>query len=441
MAHSKIIEAFNLHLSVSTDTRKIRDGDVFFALKGENFNGNRFARQAIDNGASFAVIDEAEFLPENDDRFILVEDVLKALQDLARHYRETFSIPVIGITGTNGKTTTKELLHAALASEKKVHATAGNLNNHIGVPLTLLSMPKDTEMAIIEMGANKRGDIAELCDIARPDHVIITNIGYAHLERFGDIDGVQVTKGEMFDFVRTHGGRAYVNDADSRVRAAAQGLTNAIHFGTEASRFHLSGLDLQPEHAQFDIVDTDANQAHAFTTHLVGEHNAANVLAAITIGTDLGIGIANMQAAIAAYEPKINRTQLIRTDDYLILLDAYNANPSSMTATLRGIAKQDYGRVALILGDMFELGESEARLHAELVALVREVLPEARLIGMGKAMMQAMDGKYPEWPRYENTDAAGPHIRADLEGVDFVLVKGSRGMALEKLLEPMGVEK
>ncbi|MEM7035445.1 MAG: UDP-N-acetylmuramoyl-tripeptide--D-alanyl-D-alanine ligase, partial [Bacteroidota bacterium] len=387
MAHSKIIEAFNLHRSVSTDTRKIKDGDVFFALKGENFNGNRFASQAVDKGAAFVVIDEAEFLPENDARFILVEDCLKALQDLARHVREQFSIPVIGITGTNGKTTTKELLHAVLATEKKVHATAGNLNNHIGVPLTLLCMPEDTEVAIIEMGANKRGDIAELCDIARPDHVLLTNIGYAHLERFGDIDGVQVTKGEMFDFVRDHGGRAYVNAADPRVLAAAKDLTNTAPFASADSRFFIAGLNLMPERAHFDLMGLEGDVSTPFDTALVGEHNVYNALAAVTIGSDLGISIANMQAAIAAYTPKINRTQLIRTDDFLILLDAYNANPSSMAATLRGIAKQDYGRVALILGDMFELGDKEAQLHTELVELVRDVLPEARLIGMGKAMM------------------------------------------------------
>lgn len=439
MPDSKLIAAWNQHRRVSTDTRKIQPGDVFFALKGDNFNGNRFAAKALESGASYAVIDEAEYLVGGDARYILVANVLEALQALARHYRDQFDIPFIGITGTNGKTTTKELMHAVLSTEKRVHATVGNLNNHIGVPLTLLSMPEDTELAIIEMGANKHGDIHELCEIAHPTIGIITNIGYAHLERFGDIDGVEATKGEMFRYVGAHGGTAWINIGDVRVARAGSGVTPNIRYGSGGA-YEIAEMELGEDRTDLQVRLPDGRSL-ALTSHLIGSHNAENILVAVIAGCEMGIAPAHIQKGIHDYVPRINRTQLVRTDDFLVLLDAYNANPSSMKATLHSVAAQQYGTTALILGDMFELGEASDELHADLVREVAAVLPEARLIGIGTAMQAAMDGNSgPGYRAYENVEAALPHIRADVAGVKFILLKGSRGMALEGLLPALGLD-
>ena len=440
MPFSKIIKAYDLHSSVSTDTRKIRNGDIFFALKGDHFNGNKYAAQALEMGASLAVIDEAAFLPEDASRYALVSDVLLALQDLARHYRKKFSIPVIAITGTNGKTTTKELMHAALSTEKRVHATAGNLNNHIGVPLTILSMPLNTQIAIIEMGANKSGDIKELVEIALPTHGLITNIGRAHLERFGDVKGVQKTKGELFDYLRNAEACIFLNLADERVVAVAENIACCVTYGSTAADTEVIAVDHLEAGMRISIGRETERNVAVFPTQLIGDHNIENVLAAVTVAWEMAVSTAAIQQGIADYQPRMNRTQLIPWDGKTILLDAYNANPSSMEAAVRTVGQQARGQAALVLGDMFELGPESLKIHCELIRYVKQMLPDATLIGIGKDMQAAILAEAPAQKHYLNTAEASPHILADLAEMDFVLIKGSRGMALEKLLPYLGIE-
>lgn len=438
MPQSKLWAAYQRQKAVSTDTRKIHPGDIFFALKGDNFDGNRFAANALASGATYAVVDDAQVVPTGDDRYILVPDVLLSLQSLARQYRETFNIPVVALTGSNGKTTSKEFIYTALQAGMRAYATQGNLNNHIGVPLTLLAMPRDTEVAVIEMGANKRHDIEELVNIALPTHGIITNVGYAHLEGMGGIEGVQRTKGEMFDFLRAHGGMAFVNDGDPRVLAQAHGLRQTLGYGSDASPFRLVDREEFEGHQVLQI--DAAGQMMEVSIHLLGAHNATNALLAVTVGSHFGVPVAAMQAALAAYVPRMNRSQLHHQGDRTFLLDAYNANPSSMQASIAAVAEQDHASVALVLGDMFELGPTSAELHAGIWAFARRALPKARIVGIGphfSATRPAQDNNtitYPGVPEAEGS------IARDLEGCEFVMLKGSRGMALERLLKAIGVD-
>lgn len=439
MLPAKVIEAFNACRKITTDTRKIAPGALFFALRGDNFDGNSFAAKALDLGAAYVVVDRPEVVAPGDERYLLVDDSLLCLQELGRHYRRQFDIPVIGITGSNGKTTTKELIHAVLSTERRVHYTQGNLNNHIGVPLTLLAMPEDTEIAVIEMGANKPGDIQELVDIAEPNFGLITNVGKAHLERMIDLDGVQYTKGAMFRYLRAHGGHAFVNLHDPRVAAEGAGIDRVSTYGSPEADFYISQLDPATDHLSLRIFSKATQASYAFTSHLIGPHNAENILAAVTVGITLGISLSSTMAGIAAYIPTLNRTEIVKGDGVTVLLDAYNANPSSMEATLRSLAGQPYGRMALVLGDMFELGPDSATHHAKIVELVQRLFPDAKLIGIGKEMHAAMQGHAGK--AYLTVEAASSEIKSDLAGYDFVLLKGSRGMALERLLDPMGLKR
>lgn len=438
MLHQKVIAAFEQCRSVSTDSRKVKPGDIFFALSGENFDGNNFAAKALESGASFAVVDRADVAI--DARYLLVDDVLKTLQDLGRWYRRQFTIPVLGITGTNGKTTTKELVHAVMSTERRVHATAGNLNNHIGVPLTLLSMPVDTEFAIIEMGANKPGDIRELAEIAEPTHGMVTNIGKAHLERFVDIEGVRKTKGEMYDFIRHAGGIAFVNLRDSRVQGVAEGISRRITYGTQDADFHIVEMQNETDHLLLGIEFKSRKETHWFRSNIIGPHNAENVLAAVAIGHTFGVDIANIQRGLREYYPKLNRTELLQGPSYTLLLDAYNANPSSMEATIRGIQAHSCSKVALVLGDMFELGPDSQAFHQEILTLAQALFPHALLIGVGMDMSKAMQD-LGHGQAFKNVDEASNEIKELLDGMDFVLIKGSRGMALERLLPAMGIQR
>lgn len=441
MSLSTILAAFDRHPSVSTDTRKIQKGDIFFALKGGNFNGNLFAGQALEAGAGMAVVDEVEVIPEGDSRYVLVDNVLLALQEVATAVRRRVEIPVIGITGTNGKTTTKELVHAVLSSEKRVHATKGNLNNHIGVPLTLLSMPLDTEIAIVEMGANKLGDIAELAAIAEPNFGLITNIGYAHLERFGDVEGVTQTKGELFDFLRSHGGCGWINEGDKRVLNRANDMNCRYGYGGTASSYRIVSQD-QEDQGMNVMIQVGEKGVHQFFSQLVGSHNAENILAAVTIGDTLEISIDSMKTALANYQPRMNRSQLIPGEQRTILLDAYNANPSSMAATLESVAMRKDESIGLLLGDMFELGPESLRFHEELVELVAELLPNAFLVGVGEMISQAIQNKRSaNFSSYPKVEGAIDNIVADLEPYRFILIKGSRGVALERVLPSFGVDQ
>ncbi|MCB9231572.1 MAG: UDP-N-acetylmuramoyl-tripeptide--D-alanyl-D-alanine ligase [Bacteroidia bacterium] len=427
-------EAFRISRSVCTDTRKVKPGDMFFALKGPNFNGNAFAEKALETGAAWVVVDEAEFHHPDDSRYFLVEDVLLALQNLARDFRRDFSIPVFAITGSNGKTTTKELIASVLRTGKRVHVTQGNLNNHIGVPLTLLSMPDDTEIAIIEMGANKPGDIAELAHIAEPTHGMITNIGRAHLEQFLSIEGVRKTKGELFDFIRKSGGIAFVNEADPMILSMDMGFAQSATFGTPASDFYIQKADYGDFLTQLEIIYPGSNQPLQLKSVLIGEHNARNILAAVAVAHSFGIRGKNIQKGISEYRPTNNRTQMAQIGGMNFLLDAYNANPSSMEATIASVFGKDRGKVALILGDMLELGEKGQEIHQELIRFCNQY-PVAQLVGVGPLMEMALPESKHAHQWFPDTPAALPAIKSLLAGMDFVLLKGSRGIALEGLLK------
>ena len=351
----KIEELHRLYLStglVDTDTRNIRKGSIFFALKGGNFNGNTFAQQALKNGASFSIVDEQAYAKGG--QIILVEDVLATLQKLANFHRKFLHIPIIGLTGSNGKTTTKELIYAVLKTSYKAKATHGNLNNHIGVPLTLLSFGTDTEIGIVEMGANHQKEIEFLSNIAEPDFGYITNFGKAHLEGFGSIEGVIKGKSELYDFLKTHKKTAFVNPNDEKQVELTAGI-NRIFFDKD---FEI--LEVHP-FLKISFEDT------IIETQLVGSYNIPNLMVAITIAKYFKISNTAIKEAISNYLPNNNRSQIVEKRQNKILLDAYNANPSSMEAAITYFASTDLEEKSLILGDMFELGESAAEEHRKII--------------------------------------------------------------------------
>lgn len=417
-----------------TDTRSIRQGDLFFALKGPNFDANRFAAQALEAGAAYVVVDDPAVAPPADARYVLVPDVLLALQGLARWWRRRHSIPFIGITGSNGKTTTKELMHAVLSTHFRTHATKGNLNNHIGVPLTLLALPPDTQVAVIEMGANKPFDIEELCNIAEPTHALITNVGHAHLEQLGSLAGVAETKGAIFRAVRD-GGTAWVNVADAHVRDQAAGNARVVTFGLPDADYFISAEELGPEESVVEVSGRSMASPLRVRSALVGGHNALNLLAAVVVGMEIGVPREKIMEGIAAYVPSMNRSQLVQVGSLRVMLDAYNANPSSMRATLESLDTQPLGRVALVLGDMRELGEQSVELHRQIARLANAGRAE-RVILVGAQMghaVQELKDKQHWW--FATAEEATAQIAACVEGMDFVLIKGSRGMALERLMK------
>ncbi|MEL7529664.1 MAG: UDP-N-acetylmuramoyl-tripeptide--D-alanyl-D-alanine ligase [Bacteroidota bacterium] len=437
MTTKGLLDLFLRYQSVSTDTRKVKKGDMFFALKGDRFNGNLFAAQALEAGASHAIVDEAAVCVEGDARYLLVDNVLLALQDLARAYRRTLDIPFLGITGSNGKTTTKELVYEVLSMHKNTFATKGNFNNHIGVPLTLLSIPAETEIAIIEMGANQAGDIKELAEIAEPTHGLITNIGQAHLERFGSLDGVQKTKGELFDFLRASGGVLFVNLADERVVKAAAYEDTDISFGTaeadhqiELLDHHLEGMSLRYTKAGAEPLSLD--------TQLSGGYNAMNILVAAMLGDYFGVPRSGIQKGIYGYQATNNRSEIVKKGDKTILLDAYNANPSSMRAAIQNIFSYPDKSVLLILGDMLEMGEEEAEIHAELGRFVNQFEPK-HTIGVGPRMQSLVQELAGAASWYVDTKSAQEGVQTHSNEVDMILIKGSRGMALENLLDHISV--
>ncbi|HRQ84988.1 MAG TPA: UDP-N-acetylmuramoyl-tripeptide--D-alanyl-D-alanine ligase [Flavobacteriales bacterium] len=428
-----ILELHRIFLAsagICTDTRKPLPGGIFFALNGPNFNANAFAAKALGAGCSHAVVDDPAAVA--DERFLLVPDALKALQDLAREHRRTFKGPVIGITGTNGKTTTKELVHAVLAAERPTLATEGNLNNHIGVPLTLLKLKPEHRIAIIEMGASKRGDIAELCAIAEPTHGLITNIGKAHLEGFGSVEGVIATKTELYEWLRTHGGTAFVNGDDPLLMAKSEGLAR-ITYGN-ADGVDVRGNAVASEEPCMEWVFDDNHREHGhyhIATQLIGNYNAPNALAAVCIGRHFGVPDELIVGALSNYVPGNNRSQLKDTDRNRLVLDAYNANPTSMAAALENFAHLNTERKKLvILGDMRELGETSRSEHAAIIQLVKRLGLDAVLVG--PEFMQAA----PEVAlrRFPNVAAAVEALKAAKPTGLLVLVKGSRGVKLEEVV-------
>lgn len=418
---------------VSTDTRDIKPGSLFFALKGAHFNGNSFAAEALSKGARYAIIDEAKY--QKDDRFLLVTDALTALQDLARYHRSQLQIPVIGITGTNGKTTTKELLYAVLSREFNTLATQGNLNNHIGVPLTILSIEAQTQAAIVEMGANHIGEIAFLCNIAQPSHGLITNVGKAHLEGFGSFEGVKQTKGELYDYLKYHGGTIFIQHDNHHLRemAEARAIDRTIKYGFSADNDIVGVLQSADPLLNIRWHTQGSDTSYSISTQLTGIYNAENILAAICVGQHFGVKVTETNHGVADYVPANNRSQVTKTAHNTVIRDYYNANASSMAAALDNLRQLEAGRKVIVLGDMFELGEESHREHGKLVQQALSLgISRVIFVGEAFALHQRPGGEF-----YKTTETAKDAlIQQPVEGA-LVLLKASRGMAFEKLLDSL----
>jgi len=427
MQIEELYKIYLAHPSVQTDTRKLKEGDIFFALKGGNFNGNAFAQQALDAGAAYAVIDEAAF--EIPGKTIVVDDVLIALQQLAQHHREQFTIPFIAITGSNGKTTTKELVHAVLSASYKAYTTEGNLNNHIGIPLTLLKIKQDAEIAIIEMGANHLKEIESYCVYAQPTHGLITNCGKAHLEGFGGIEGVRKGKGELFDYLRSKtDGTVFVMWDYDYLQEMSKGISGVIKYGTDGEA-HVIGK-IKKSEPFLEVVIEQGIEPTAIQTQLVGEYNLPNVLAAVTIGQFFKVSEAKIKSAIENYSPSNSRSQLIEKGSNKIILDAYNANPSSMKLAIENFSKLQAENKVMLLGSMAELGVESIEEHKSIVETIQQ--------GKWKAVA-LVGGDFLKFEHPYLSFANAAEARLWLQEQHFenthLLIKGSRSMQMEKVLE------
>ena len=372
MKIAELYELYKQHPVVTTDSRKWPQGALFFALKGDSFNGNAFAAQALEQGCAYAIVDEAEYAVGGDERYILVEDVLAALQQLAHYHRKQFKIPVIQVTGTNGKTTTKELTAAVLSQKHNVLYTQGNLNNHIGVPKTLLELSPEHTIAVIETGANHPGEIKALAEIVDPDFGLITNVGMAHLEGFGSFEGVVRTKGELYDYLRAKHGTVFIDHDSEDLKRIAGGL-HQICYGSPCDEvLSVEGEVLECAPFLKFRWRPAGGEWQEVQTGLIGAYNMQNMLAAATIGRTFGVEVDSINRALAAYEPKNNRSQLMETDDNKLLVDAYNANPTSMRAAIENFRDMKVERRMVILGDMGELGESSWKAHQAIADLLVE---------------------------------------------------------------------
>ncbi len=474
-----LYQLFLQHPLISTDTRKIAAGSLFFALKGEKFDANAFAKQAIEAGAAYAIIDNPAW--QLNDKYVLVDDVLTALQDLARHHRRQLTIPVIGLTGTNGKTTTKELINSVLSQHYKTQATQGNLNNHIGVPLTILTIDKSHEIAVIEMGANHQKEIELLCSIALPTHGLITNVGKAHLEGFGGVEGVKKGKGELYDFLKKSesqntSGTAFVNN-DSTVLLEMQqdrGLKNVIFYGTGNNQNLVNGkLVENSPYLTLQWTNNNSGKNYTAKTQLTGAYNLDNILAAICIGIYFGLTDDEINKGIERYQPKNNRSQIVQTETNTLICDYYNANPSSMFVAIENIGKIAASRKVLILGDMFEMGDEAAAEHTAVIKKAMETQVDERIfigkdffdtgLALGLSSSSPLlelsptnrndtvnhntkefvgdnsnkggngSGKKPIF--YKTAEDAIDGLKANPIKNSTILIKGSRGMALERLVE------
>jgi UDP-N-acetylmuramoyl-tripeptide--D-alanyl-D-alanine ligase len=442
------------HPSIQTDTRLLREGDLFFALKGPNFNGNQFAIQALGQGAAYAIVDEtpaqsasdplasgpSPLPPDITDRLILVPDTLQTLQELALHHRRQFGIPFIAITGSNGKTTTKELIHAVLASSYMTYTTKGNLNNHIGIPLTILSVGRDAQLAVIEMGANHQKEVESYCAYTLPTHGIITNIGKAHLEGFGGPEGVKKGKGELYDFLRTHNGTAFVLTDSPDLPTMSRGIPHRITYGTQNANF--TGVATTTGDDAFLHVDVTQGAATGpIHTQLVGDYNLPNVLVAVAVGKQFGVPDEKIRASIEAYTPSNSRSQLIENNGLHIILDAYNANPSSMRAAIENFARlpiatpdnktpgASLDHKVLILGAMAELGPESFAEHQAIIDLIAQY--SWRQVVLVGGDFRKLGHPYLS---FANSKEAGRWLHSvDVTG-SYLLIKGSRSMKMEEVL-------
>ena len=421
---------FLKHPQISTDSRKIEKDSLFFALKGENFNGNTYASTALANGAAYSVIDEVT--EPMDDRYILVENVLAALQELARYHRLQLAIPILAITGTNGKTTTKELVTAVLSKKFRVECTKGNLNNHIGVPLTLLSMNASTQIGIVEMGANHPGEIATLCNIALPDYGLITNVGVAHLEGFGSFEGVKKTKAELYRFIEQAGGKIFLNTANSSLKEMSE-AAETINYKTAKAGEGIEGELIQS--APFMVFQVKFPKGWLYIkTNLAGGYNLENALAAVCIGNFFEVSPLEIQEAIEAYKPSNNRSQFVRTAHNQLLMDAYNANPTSMDAALENFKAFDAPLKGVILGDMFELGETSHEEHQKVVNKLM-TMSFALVVLTGKEFSKCSVPS--SFLVFEDNTLLINYIESLNPKGYLFLIKGSRGMKLETVADKL----
>lgn len=424
MSQKSIYKIFSELGSVSIDSRTVQHGQMFFALKGENFDGNKYVGQALEQGASYCIVSDPD-IPE-DPRIIHVQDTMIALQQLASDYRNDFKIPFIAITGSNGKTTTKELMAHCLRPGYKIHMTKGNLNNHLGVPLTLLSMPPDTELAIIEMGANHQQEIMELCHIAKPTHGVITNIGQAHLGGFGGLEGVKKAKSELLDYLESTGGVQFVNRNEPSLDFVTK---ENYHFLQEygindhpAVHNHEGGIFLELKVSN-----------HIYPTQLIGSYNFNNALTAYRIGQYFNIAEKDLINGMISYEPANNRSQIVNFECARIILDAYNANPSSVRLAIENIGRHNAQPRSLILGDMMELGEDSRELHHEVLKQVQSIAGWDQVILVG-TNYASLANVFPEYRFYTTTQETARQLDWRQFKGQIILLKGSRSIGLETLL-------
>jgi UDP-N-acetylmuramoyl-tripeptide--D-alanyl-D-alanine ligase len=423
-----LYDLFKQHPFVQTDTRKLKAGDIYLALKGPNFNGNLFAEKALEAGASYAIVDEQfDADVQWSDNILLVEDGLTCLQALAKHHREQFTIPFIGITGSNGKTTTKELVATVLASHFKTYTTQGNLNNHIGVPLTLLSIKSDAQMAVIEMGANHLHEIESYCIYAKPNYGLITNCGKAHLEGFGSEAGVKKAKGELFDYLRAHNGTAFIMSDYDYLNTMTAGITEVVGYGTHTGALQANASSVN---GFLQVNFTQGFEIDSIQTQLVGEYNLPNILAAVSIGIYFKVPAEKIKAAIENYAPTNSRSQLLKWNNNDVILDAYNANPSSMKLAIENFANLKADHKVVCLGAMKELGTTSVAEHQQLIQLLEQHIWEHVVLVGGD-----FENCQHNYTYFGNALEAKHWLQQQSFANRSILIKGSRGIQMEQVLE------
>jgi UDP-N-acetylmuramoyl-tripeptide--D-alanyl-D-alanine ligase len=425
---SFLYELYKQYPQIQTDTRKLKLGDLYFALKGPNFNGNVFALAALENGASYVIVDEPIPYGEAiDNRILEVDDVLTTLQALAKHHRAQFSIPFIGITGSNGKTTTKELVYAVLASHYTTYTTQGNLNNHIGVPLTILSIKQDAQMAVIEMGANHLNEIAGYCEYAMPNYGLITNCGKAHLEGFGSEEGVKKGKGELFDYLSNNKGTAFVMSDFEYLNTMSSLISNVITYGNKSGNIQANPATVN---GFLQVNFTKGAPIKSIQTQLVGEYNLPNILAAVSIGLYFKVPADKIQSAIENYTPSNSRSQLLKWKGNDVILDAYNANPSSMQLAIENFAKLNATNKIVCIGAMKELGNTSLAEHQILIQLLEKYTWTHVLLVGGD-----FENCTHSYSFFKDALEAKKWLQAQNFSHTSILVKGSRGIQMEQVLE------
>ena len=427
---AELYQIYQQYPVVCTDSRRCLSGSLFFALKGELFDGNLFAEKALQAGCAYAVVDNPAV--RTDDRYIVVDDVLQTLQQLACYHRQILKTPVISITGTNGKTTTKELLAAVLSAKYNVLYTSGNLNNHIGVPLTLLRLTPEHEIAVIEMGANHPGEIRDLAQIARPDYGIITNVGYAHLEGFGSLEGVIRTKGELYDYVRQTNGKIFIHKENTYLQSIAEGLEQ-ISYGESKDTFVSGRVD--SSHPFLSFKWENDSVSYSVSTNLVGDYNLWNALAAIAVGLYFDVPVSDMNRAISEYMPTNNRSQWKKTLHNELIIDAYNANPSSMQAALANFASLAVRPKAVILGDMLELGAESLQLHTVIVEKLNRYGFEKALLCGEQFATATFITTHDSCQCFPNIETLNHYISTNPLRGYHILIKGSHGIHLENIID------